>query len=179
MDKQDYCAEICALGAHKAVLIEVSKIPFEREFRKMCESNACGMYGKSWMCPPYVGDIDELISKAKSYTYSIVYQTVGTLEDSYDFEGMMEAGAAMNVLTQKIRDTLSEGLCNPLFLGAGGCRICAKCAKADDKPCLFPDKAMSSLEAYGISVSQLAQSCNMKYIHGENTVTYFGAVLFN
>jgi hypothetical protein len=38
---------------------------------------------------------------------------------------------------------------------------------------------MPSLEAYGVNVSKLAASAGMKYINGQNTVTYFGAVLFS
>ena len=57
--------------------------------------------------------------------------------------------------------------------------MCPVCAKREDKPCRFPGKALASLEAYCISVSDLAASCGMKYINGQNTVTYFGAVMFN
>jgi hypothetical protein len=38
---------------------------------------------------------------------------------------------------------------------------------------------MPSLEAYGVNVSALASAAGMKYINGQNTVTYFGAVLFD
>ena len=38
---------------------------------------------------------------------------------------------------------------------------------------------MASLEAYGIHVSKLAKAADMKYINGQNTVTYFGGVLFS
>jgi hypothetical protein len=38
---------------------------------------------------------------------------------------------------------------------------------------------VASLEAYGIFVAKLAEKAGMKYINGVNTVTYFGAVLFN
>ena len=37
---------------------------------------------------------------------------------------------------------------------------------------------MASLEAYGVNVSELASASGMKYINGQNTVTYFGAVFF-
>lgn len=73
-------------GAYRAGVVPVANIEFEPEFRKMCESNACGMYGKSWMCPPCVGPVDELIARAKGYRWALVYQTVDNLEDSYDFE---------------------------------------------------------------------------------------------
>ena len=36
----------------------------------------------------------------------------------------------------------------------------------------------SSWRLYGINVSELAASSGMKYINGQNTVTYFGALLF-
>jgi predicted metal-binding protein len=52
------------------------------------------------------------------------------------------------------------------------------CAKRTDEPCRHPDLAMASLEAYGFNVSRLAAAADMKYINGQNTVTYFGAVLF-
>ena len=64
-----------------------------------------------------------------------------------------------------------------LHLGAGGCNICPVCARVENHPCRFPDMAISSLEAHGINVSRLAAECGMKYINGQNTVTYFGAVL--
>ena len=38
---------------------------------------------------------------------------------------------------------------------------------------------MSSLATYGINVSKLAKAAGMKYINGQNTVTYFGAALFD
>ena len=180
MEKQKIIDTVLSLGAFKAAIIDVKNIPFEPEFRKMCASNACGMYGKSWMCPPFVGEIDTLIATAQGYTHALVYQTVGELEDSYDFEGMMDAGKHMNDLTQSIRDALGSCLgANALHLGAGGCRLCETCTKREEKPCRFPEKAMSSLEAYGMSVSQLAEICGMKYINGQDTVTYFGAILFD
>lgn len=165
-------------GAFKASIINTNQISFDKSFRKLCESNACGMYGRCWTCPPCIGDIDELILKAKSYKYALVYQTVDTLEDSYDFEGMQKAGQRMNKLTEKIQNAHFFDK-DSLYLCAGGCRICSVCSKQKNEPCRFPEKALSSLEAYGINVSLLAETANMNYINGVDTVTYFGAVLFN
>lgn len=167
------------LGAHRAGLIPVAQIPFEPEFRTLCEQNSCGKYGTCWMCPPYVGPVEELIARAKTYQNALVYQMIGQLEDSYDFEGMMAAAQQMNQLSQHLRDRLApvlEG--TPLYLGAGACLVCQRCALLDQQPCRFPERAMPSLESYGINVSQLAPLCGMNYINGANTVTYFGAVLF-
>lgn len=170
-------AFILEAGAYKVGVVPVDQIACEPEFRKLCESNACGMYGRSWMCPPLVGNVNELIQRLRAYHWAVVYQTVDELEDSYDFEGMMDAGKKMNDLTARIRRELkAQGETTSLLLGAGGCRICPRCAKLEDKPCRFPDEAITSLEAYGINVSALASQAGMKYINGVNTVTYFGAV---
>ena len=169
-----------ALGAYKANVIETKEISLDRSFRDMCASNACGVYGKCWMCPPDVGEIDVLMGEVGKYDYALVYQTVTELEDSYDFEGMMEAGARHNQLMVKIRDQLaSEPLSRILHLGAGGCRMCEVCGKRTGEPCRHPDLAVASLETYGVNVSKLAPTAGMKYINGQDTVTYFGAVLFD
>ena len=168
-----------SLGAYKANVIDVKDISLDRVFRAMCESNACGVYGKCYMCPPDVGDIDVLMAEVGKYNYALVYQTVTELEDSYDFEGMIEAGNIHNQLAQEIRKALSnEAFSKVLHLGAGGCRLCKVCAKKTNEPCRFPALAMRSLEAYGIHVSKLAESAGMEYVNGQDTVTYFGVVLF-
>jgi len=124
--------------------------------------------------------IHELMDEIRAYDHVLVFQTIGELEDSFDIEGMYEAGSLHNNLSQNIKKIFADadGIKDPLHLGAGGCRVCEKCSKITGEPCRFPDKAMSSLEAYGINVSKLAAAAGMKYINGVNTVTYFGAVFF-
>ncbi len=167
------------LGAHKCAFIDAKDIKTDRAFRDMCEMNSCGVYGKCYMCPPDVGDIEMLMNEITSYDRAFVYQTVSELEDSFDFEGMAAAKKRTYPLAQALRSVFCEaGITDALHLGAGGCGVCKVCAKRTDEPCRFPDKAMPSLEAYGINVSELAKAAGMKYTNGQNTVTYFGAVLF-
>ena len=181
MEKFAFLCEIAKeTGFTNAGLIPVENIPFDPVFRQACESNQCGRYGKCWTCPPAVGPIDELIARAKGYRYAVVYQTIGDIEDSYDFEGMMEVAASHNRNTRSFIER-TEGIWKGryLHLSAGGCHYCGRCAKEDDQPCRFPEKALASLEAYGVMVSQLASRVSMKYINGVNTVTYFGMCLFD
>ena len=169
-----------SLGAYKASVIEAKEISLDRSFRDMCAVNSCGVYGKCWMCPPDVGEIDALMAEIRHYRYALVYQTVSQLEDSFDFEGMIDAKRRTYPLAQSLRAVfVDEDITDVLHLGAGGCGVCKVCSKRTGEPCRFPEKAMASLEAYGINVSELAKSAGMKYINGQNTVTYFGAVLFN
>ena len=166
-------------GADAAASIDVSDISFDPSFRKACEQNFCGHYGKCWTCPPHVGEVDSLIARVQGYRRAIVMQTVSELEDSYDFEGMEEAGAKHTALSAMLFDELLTHLQGPaLRLGVGACTLCQPCAITEDRPCRFPDRAIASLEAHCISVSKLAGKSGMKYINGENTVTYFSLFLY-
>ena len=166
-------------GAFNAGVTPVVKIPFDRQLRKACEANYCGHYGKNWTCPPLLGDIDELIAQARQYETALVYQTVGKLEDSFDYEGMVAALKKHVAVSDAIKQYVIEHVPGPvLHLSAGGCPVCERCAGVDSEPCRYPEKALASLEAYGINVAKLAGLCGLNYINGQNTVTYFGAFLF-
>lgn len=170
-----------ACGAYKANVIRADRIKTDPAFRDICASNACGMYGRCYMCPPDIGDIDRLMAEIGTYDYALVYQTVTELEDSYDFEGMMEAKSRIVPITRALRTFFAEelGISDALHLDVGGCGVCETCAKRVGEPCRAPELATPSLEGYGVNVSELARAAGMKYINGQDTVTYFGAVLFN
>ena len=182
-DKQIFDAltsHALSFGATKAAVIAASEIPLDRQFREMCAVNACGVYGKCWMCPPDVGEIDKLMAEVRGYDHALVYQTVTSLEDSFDYEGMIEARRGMSALSQRMRKAFDlPEIARVLHLSVGGCGVCEECTKKTGEPCRHPELAMPSLEAYGVNVSGLASVAGMKYINGQDTVTYFGAVLFD
>lgn len=177
--KTDLVALAKSVGFTNAEIIDVSKIVCDRKFREQCASNVCGVYGKCWMCPPDIGDIDELIAEVKSYSKGLLYQSIFELEDSFDFEGMVEGGRTQNQRSRALNKELKAlGYTDYLHLSKGGCGHCSPCFKAKGEECPFPEEALSSLEAYGIHVSATVKDTSMKYINGQNTVTYFGIVLF-
>ena len=91
----------------------------------------------------------------------------------------MQAGESMANVTLAVKKFVAEQDPTALVLGCGACRVCPRCAKLSEAPCRNPNLATPSLESHGINVSALAESCGMRYINGENTVTYFGAVLLH
>ncbi|MGI6174704.1 MAG: DUF2284 domain-containing protein [Christensenellales bacterium] len=169
--------QVRQLGADHTALVDIDRIPFDAGLRKACELNYCGGYGKNWMCPPHAGEVNELISQAKRYNAGIVFQKVYAVEDSFDIEGMTEAMQHFRGMTNEIASLAKGELSSLLVLSAGQCCNCARCAVLDDLPCVDVENAYSSLECYGMHVSDLARICGMKYINGENTVTYFGILL--
>ena len=178
MDKQELIDLIVSCGADHAAFLPGSAVVTNPEYRKICEGNACGRFGRCHMCPPDIGEVDDLINRVKQYSSAILYQTIGHLEDSFDFEGMMEAGREHSLCSQRIRRQLQERLPGHLHL-SGGCRLCERCAKLDQAPCRYPGEALPPVEGYGIDVYQTSQATNLKYINGQDTVTYFGIILYS
>lgn len=70
-----------------------------------------------------------------------------------------------------------EKLTDYLLLSNEGCIRCSDCTYPH-YPCRFAEKLFPSVEGFGIRIDALAKSANIKYINGENTVTYFGLLLF-
>ena len=172
--------EALSVGFSHSGVVEASKIETDATFRNICAANHCGGYGGCWMCPPDIGEIETLMQEIKSYSYALVYQYIAPLEDSYDYEGMIEAKKKHFALSQKLRAVWREKpVKKQLHLGVGGCGGCDRCAKRDGIPCRKPELAMPSLEGYGINVARLAALSGMKYVNEDASVTYFGAVLFS
>lgn len=180
MENQVLIDSALSCGAAEATLLDQQQIVLSNTFRAICESNQCGGYGKCWMCPPYIGAIEELMEKVRSYPRALLYQTIYEIEDSYDIEGMFEAGANHAQVSQRLQKEMASVIGKPfLHLTCGGCHLCPTCAKRSEEPCRFPDKALPSLEGYGVDVYNTTKDTPLKYINGQNTVTYFGMVLFS
>jgi predicted metal-binding protein len=164
-----------------AVLINVTDTYFSDEVRKYCEMNSCGMFGENWACPPGVGPVSELQDIALRFNKGLMIQTVHQLESSFDLKGMMAGKKEHEAVLRKILQFAEEkyNLDDTLLLGAGHCDLCDECTYKSGQPCRFPDKALASLEAYGIDVMKLAKDYGIPYYNGVNTVSYVGLILFN
>ena len=50
-------------GFDQVGVLNVEAIQFDPRVRDMCASGKCGKYGKSWMCPPGCGTLEEMEEK--------------------------------------------------------------------------------------------------------------------
>jgi len=162
--------------AWQSAVGETSVISFQNEVIDACKANYCGMYNTRWTCPPAVGNIEDLKAKYTAYKNFYIFSTLHNIEDSFDFEGMMDARQKHDKIQADLLEELSGE--DVEILGVGGCSLCEKCTYPDN-PCRFPNRAKPSLESCGISVVELCKTLNINYINGQNTVTYFTAVFFN
>jgi predicted metal-binding protein len=159
--------------AFEYAVIPTAAITFSPELLKACESNVCGKYNRCWTCPPAIGPMEQQQQKITAFSFAFVFTTTAALEDSFDYEGMMQAKDTHDRLTAELHERF--GKTNPVF-GAGGCTLCKPCAYPE--PCRFPDKTYSSIEAAGINVTELSRAADLRYHNGANTVTYFSMLLF-
>ena len=148
-------------------------------FRDICEGNACGSYGKCYMCPPDVGDIKTLMRRCASFPSVVMFQSVYQLK--------------IRLIWMGCKPPLRRCRRYPSDPGQGGGALpgtLAACWEpadviramsapyAENLPCREPEKAVASLEAYGVDVYRTAQNAGLNYVNGPNTVTYFGMLLF-
>ena len=165
-----------ALGFDTAVPLDPQVLEAREDVRAMCAADKCGAYGKNWTCPPAIGTVAECQERMGRYQRGILLQTVGRMQKDIDSKCYRETERRhlenFRTLAEEIWTEYPAALC----LGAGGCRVCKVCAYPE--ACRFPDKAVSSMEGYGLFVTQVCRDAGARYHHGEKTITYTACVLF-
>ncbi len=171
-----WCRKALSLGFTVAAPLDISTLQPRQDVRNMCSADKCGAYGKNWTCPPHCGTLSECATQMSSYRHGILLQTVGQMQKTIDTKAYRETErrhlAQFHALSQLLRQHYPNALC----LGSGGCRICSKCAYPE--PCRFPERACSSMEGYGLFVTQVCRDNGCQYYHGEKTITYTACILF-
>ena len=156
--------------------LEISTLEFKQEVRDMCNPEQCRNYNKSWSCPPACASLEEMRERVKEYTTGILVQTVGEIEDSLDWDGIMETGACHKENFGRMMAELSKKHPTLLAMGAGECRICETCTYPDN-PCRHPDKMETSMEACGLFVSKVCSDNDLDYNYGQEKIAFTSCFL--
>jgi predicted metal-binding protein len=165
-------SETTGVPVHEKAILPVTALVFSPALLDSCKTNVCGNYNKSWVCPPACESIEEQKKKILFYKNLLVFTTVHTLEDSFDYDGMTKGRELHSLLTSELKKILKD---TPVY-GAGNCPVCKPCAFP--VPCPFPEKKINSIEAAGIDVTALSKAAGIAYNNGECTVTFFSMALF-
>lgn len=164
------------MGFDTAVPLDPGILTAREDVRAMCAADKCGAYGKNWTCPPACGTVEECQNRMRQYRRGILLQSVGHMTKTIDSKCYRETERRhlqnFHAFAEEIRKEYPGALC----LGAGGCRICKQCAYPE--PCRFPEKAVSSMEGYGLFVTQVCRDAGVPYYYGEKTITYTACVLY-
>lgn len=164
------------IGFDTAVHLNPKTLVAREDVRAMCAADKCGAYNKNWTCPPACGTLEDCQQKMQMFENGILLQSVGHMSKTIDSKCYRETERRhmehFYAFAGEIRKVYPHALC----LGAGGCRVCRQCAYPE--PCRFPEKAMSSMEGYGLFVTQVCRDAGVPYSYGERTITYTACVLY-
>lgn len=164
------------LGFSAALPLNTALLTPRMDVRDMCAADKCRAFGKNWTCPPHCGTLAECAAKLRGYSRGILLQTVGQLEKRIDTRVYRRTEERHMKLFYRMAELVRDAYPDALCLGSGGCRICGECAYP--LPCRFPKQACSSMEAYGLFVTQVCRDHGAAYYHGEKTITYTACILF-
>lgn len=177
LDYEKLCGMAKKCGFTNSGPLDVSTLKFMPEVRDMCASDKCHHFNKSWSCPPACGTLEEMREKVKAFKSGIIVQTVGEMEDNFDFETMEEAAKRQSESFALMYKRLKEEYPQVLPMGTGGCTICASCTYTQGQPCRFPEEMTSSMEACGLLVSQVCTDNGVPYNYGPRKIAYTGCFL--
>lgn len=176
-DQEHIVEAAVASGFSHAHLCRIDTLKPMEEVRDMCATDKCHAFDKTWTCPPGCGTVEECGARMQKYDWGVLLQTTAELEDSMDYEAMMEGSERQKENCDRFLKEVRTEHKDVLALATASCDICKKCTYPD-APCRFPDRAVAAMEGYGLLVSQVCKDNDLPYYYGPNTVTYTALFLF-
>ncbi|MDR3207050.1 MAG: DUF2284 domain-containing protein [Oscillospiraceae bacterium] len=174
---EEWVRQAMAFGFSHAAPAALAALRVRPEVRDMCAADRCRLYGRSWMCPPACGRLEDIQKQLHGCSAGLLVQTTGALEDDFDYETMEAAGKKQKELFRAFRRVLAPTRPGLLALSSGGCALCPACAYPD-APCRLPGEALPSMEAFGLVVSEVCRDSGLPYYYGPGTITYTGCYLW-
>ena len=177
MDREKLEAQLSELPLYVYTYIDPKTLDFSDRIRYICKTE-CPMYGKTWACPPAVGEVDECKAKCLQYNSCLM---VGTITEMVGEPSMAQSLATRpehEEVTTQVRDILrAEGI-DPYVLSTEACAVCERCAWLDGLPCRKPERMHPCVESHGINVIPLFETLGIPFICGENIVTWVSLLFF-
>ena len=164
-----------ACGFTHTAPMAVSTLEFMQDIRNMCNADQCENFNKSWSCPPACESLEDMRKLVEDFDSGILTQTVGELEDSYDWDGIMQAKKRQKEAFSKLRAELKKEY-EIMAMGTGVCEVCPSCTYPDE-PCRYPDKMEVSMEACGLFVSKVCADNGLSYNYGPDKIAFTACFL--
>lgn len=158
--------------------VDPQKIEFAQRIRWICQ-HECPMYGKSWACPPGVGEVSACEAKCKSYVNCLLISTITEVSDIANLEETLATRPDHEAVTNAVRDLMRAQGIEPYILSTEACAACERCAILDGQPCRRPDRMHPCLESHGINILPTLEELGIPFQYGENVVTWISLLFYN
>ena len=157
--------------------VDPAGLEFSQRIRWICQ-HECPMYGKTWACPPGVGEVSACEKKCRSYENCLLISTITEVGDITNIEETLSTRGEHEEVTNTVADLLRSQGVEPYVLSTEACTLCRRCAYLDGEPCRFPEKMHPCVESHGINLIPTLESVGIEFQYGENVVTWVSLLLY-
>ena len=171
-------AALSELPLYVYFFVDPKSLEFSGRIRHICRSE-CPMYGKSWACPPAVGEVSECERKCLSYSRCLMIGTITECDDAADIQKTLATRAPHEKLTNKVGSILKEMGIKPYILSTEACDECARCAFLDGLPCRLPGRMHPCVESHGINLVPTLEQNGLDFIYSDSAITWYSLLFFN
>ena len=178
MDRKALEDGLNALPLYLYADIDPQSIEFAHRIRWICQ-HECPMYGKSWACPPGVGEGSRCEAKCKSYVNCLLISTITEVSDISDLQETLSTRPEHEAVTNEVRDLFRSQGIEPYVLSTEACAACERCAILDSQPCRHPDRMHPCVESHGINILPTLEELGICFQYGENVVTWISLLFYN
>lgn len=176
MDRQLLEKKLANLPLLQYEFIKTEELTFSDNVRTICEME-CPMYGKTWACPPAVGDVGECKERCMQYEEAILIATIAEVNDIADIEETLATRGGHEEITREVKKYIEEQAESTLVLSTEACSFCKNCSYPDE-PCQHPDYMFPCVESHGIIVTEVAEKYNIPILNGGNIVIWFSIIFY-
>ena len=178
MQREALEQKLAELPLYSYDFLSPEELEFSDRIRWICQ-HECPMYGKTWACPPGVGEVESCKAKCLSYDSCLMIATITEVSDISSIEQTLDTRPEHEKITNQVRDAMRELGVSPYILSTQACAICERCAFLDGLPCRMPGKMHPCVESHGINVIPMLESRGLDFQYGSNVVTWISLLFFN
>ena len=178
IDRKTLEQQLAALPLYAYFFIDPKDLEFSERIRWICE-HECPMYGKSWACPPGVGEVGECARQCLGYNSCLMIGTITETEDIADIEQTLRTRPEHEAITNRVRGLLRQQGAEPYILSTEACSVCERCAILDGLPCRMPGRMHPCVESHGINLIPTLEKNGLEFQYGGNIITWYSLLFFN
>lgn len=178
IDREKLELQLAELPLYVYTYIDPRHLEFSQRIRYICQAE-CPMYGKTWACPPAVGEVACCRDKCLGYHSCLLIGTITETDDIADIEKTLCTRPEHEALTNQIRELFRQQGIEPYILSTEACAVCDRCAFLDGLPCRHPERMHPCLESHGINLIPTLEENGLDFQYGGNIITWYSLLFFN
>jgi len=178
IDREKLEQSLAELPLYVYLDIDPKRLEFSDRIRWICQ-NECPMYGKSWACPPGVGEVPDCRAKCLSYEKCLLIGTITEVSDTANISETLATRPPHEKLTNQVRDMLKEQGVTPYILSTEACAVCDRCAILDGLPCRMPGRMHPCVESHGINLIPTLEENGLEFYYSNDIVTWYSLLFYN